>query len=137
MSTIQSFEDLRAAMAYVESSELLSKSYPYVGQNRISFFALSVESFTALVRELRSSIDAPLIKSESAGFREVSMMFGSVKIEINLSLAEHCEQTQVGTRMVEREVVVTPAVTKTETVEEPILEWQCKPVLAADQGETE
>lgn len=138
MSTVSSFEDLRATMAFVESSELLSKSYPYVGYEKISFFAQSPESFAEMVRELHGTIDSPLIKFESGGFREVSMIVsGKHRIEINLNLANHCEQTQVGTRLVEREVVVTPAVTTTEMVEEPILEWSCAPVLAVNQGETE
>jgi hypothetical protein len=137
MSTLPQFDDLRTALSFIESSPLLSDSYPYVSFDKISFFAQSPEAFAEMVRELRGSIDAPLVKSESAGYREVSKVFGRYRIEINLNLAAHCEQVQIGTQTVEREVVLTPAVTSTELVEVPILEWQCKPVLAVAVDEVE
>lgn len=129
--TLPRFDEMRAAMAFIEASDLLSKAYPYVCNERIMFMSSTPEEFATLIREMRGTITAPLIKSESANYREVSMMFGSYKIEINLNLAAHCDQVQVGEETVEVDEVVVPAVVEKRTVTRPILEWQCKPVLAA------
>lgn len=42
---------------------------------------------------------------------------------------ETCERVQVGSRTVERPVMVQHG---TETVEEPVYEWRCSPVLAPE-----
>lgn len=41
-----------------------------------------------------------------------------------------CDRVQVGTKTVEREEIIRPAETRTVTVEEPVYEWRCGPVLS-------
>lgn len=75
---------------------------------------------------------APLV-SQMGGQREkgvsgdyfgVSRFFGGIELYVYAPREAVCERRQVGTRTVEKPVVVG-----TETVEEPVYEWNCKPVL--------
>lgn len=48
-----------------------------------------------------------------------------------------CERVQVGTKTVERTEVIRPAETRLVTVEEPVYEWRCGPVLAPDSPDAD
>lgn len=73
---------------------------------------------------------SPCTKDYSPSLLYLRRQFGPVTVEAFTGRSSVCERRVVGTRVVEREVVVTPAVTTTETVEEEIVEWECKPLLA-------
>jgi hypothetical protein len=73
---------------------------------------------------------SPCEKEYSASLLQIRHHVGpDVMVEVFTSRSDACERRVVGTRTVERQVVVQPAVTRTETVEEEVVEWDCKPLL--------
>lgn len=87
------------------------------------------DEFPALVRALGGKRNKKV--DEATNSIDVSRVFGpGVKLTVYLPRDENCERVQVGEQTVEREEIVTPAVTRKVTVVEPVYEWDCSPVLA-------
>lgn len=81
-----------------------------------------------------SESDFPALVSQLGGNREkngnddyfgVSRYFGAIELHVFTNRGQVCERVQTGTETVEVEEVITPAVTRTVTVERPVLEWVC------------
>lgn len=76
-------------------------------------------------------------KSYDDDYGKVQLHFGPVYLQAYSNRAEVCERVVVGTREVVEEVqdpdalAAVPTITQTRT--EEIVEWQCHPILAAEQ----
>jgi hypothetical protein len=128
----QAIADIRRALDFFEAHPELHNTHPSLSF-RVWIFLNDPAKFTEAARVLAdgTSIDSPLVKASDANYRILRRKFGSsASIELNQAHQLACERVMVGTKQVEKSVVVTPAVTTTELVDEPIYEWRCEPVLA-------
>lgn len=88
-----------------------------------------IDEFPRYVREMGGTRH----KDVTDKYFAVSRFFGGedgIELRVYAQRDLVCEQVQTGTRTVEVEEIVTPAITKTVTVEAPVFEWECKSILA-------
>jgi|GEM_PF-2189680 len=77
-------------------------------------------------------------KAYDDDYGKVRLHFGPVYVQAYTNRGEVCERVVVGTREVVEEVkdpealAAVPTITQTRT--EEIVEWQCRPLLAGEQG---
>lgn len=116
------------ALFLAQHPEVVARPYAYGAY----VIAGDAADYARLVRALKDG--APLGSIERSA-RPLHMVFArrfgpDVVLEVLAARSVVCERVQVGTRTVER-----PKVVGTETVEEPVYEWRCEPVLAQAEGE--
>lgn len=129
----QFIQGLRDAAAFYEAHPLV----PAPADVELSAYLAAVwevatEDRDPLIASVARAM-APCEKDYSTSLLYLRRRFGPVLVEVFIGRDSVCERKVVGTRAVEREVVDIPAVTRTETVEEEIVEWECKPLLLTDR----
>lgn len=92
-------------------------------------FRLSLYTFADRFTDAVHALGGHREKTADDHFFNVERRFGPIIVEVYTGRDDVCERVQIGTQIVEREEIVSPAVTKTVTVEEPVYEWRCAPVL--------
>ncbi len=107
-----------------------------IGRLMINVSCWDAETFARATRALVTGAPLGAIEKAVASYGNYSQVFrhfGKVSIELWINRDEVCERRQIGTEMVE---VIDPNAPKV-TVERPVYEWDCKPVLAGDQAEVQ
>lgn len=89
------------------------------------------ERFAAAVKAL----GAARSKVSDSGYMRVERTFApGLVVDVWTTREQVCEAVVVGTEEVEREEVVTPAVTRTVTEKRDLIEWRCSPILTNAVG---
>lgn len=114
--------DLRSLADFFESTPALTN--PYLRLHAIVY--VQPEDFASAA----SALGGQRKKDADDKYFSVIRSIGGASVEVYTNRDEVCERVQVGTETVEVEEVVTPAVTKTVTVEQPVYDWECGPLLA-------
>lgn len=93
-------------------------------------YANSAEDFAVLTKWLArgTTIDAPLVKDPDEYTMTVRRDFGRFAIEVVAMRTDVCERVQVGTQPIEVDDPAAPPTPKI-TVDKPVYEWRCTPVL--------
>lgn len=127
--------DYRALLDLIESEPALRDAETIANfSDGFMFGAWNAQQLAAMIRAAHGTIDSPVIKQprEASSYATFKRRIGTAVLSIVDYTSDRCERVQVGVKQVEREVVITPAVTRIELVDEPVLEWICAPVLAVD-----
>ena len=102
---------------------------PVPEETQLSIYQFEEAETLSLARKVARQLGS-FEKEESGGYLVLIKRFGPVGLRFVLSRADICQRIVVGTRKVKR-IITTPN-TKTETVEEAIVEWKCPSLLSED-----
>ena len=110
---------LRALTDFIEAHPELTPQYPM----KELVYGLPSEQFAAATRTLLGAGQPEKVYTDES--IEVRVAFGPHFLGVYTSRSEVCERRQVGTKLVEKVDPDAPRI----TVEEPVYEWDCKPIL--------
>ena len=122
---------LNAVREHLATHPTLASIASMYDGDRLLAYARDADEFAALVRELKDGAALGTVtKTANDNYETVTRAFSeTVRLDVYTSRELVCERVQVGVETVE---VPDPDAPKI-TVERPIYEWDCKPVLAASE----
>jgi hypothetical protein len=118
---------LRLLADFIEVHPALAPDFP-LDEN---VYTHTTEEFEHALRELMSG--GKVDKEHSGAALRVGRLFGPHRLAVYANREQVCERRQVGVRTVEKPDPEAVKHIKVITVEEPVYEWDCKPILIAER----
>lgn len=115
---------IRAFADHLEQQPDLANYFAWMSNNRFLLYTSDPDEFRTLARALGGDRE----KDAADDYMTVRRHFGPIEVQVYTARDKVCTRRQVGIETVE---VVDPNAPKV-TIERPVFEWDCAPVLNDD-----